>query len=488
MSASIIGRAKELNILNRLSRSAEPKFLALYGRRRIGKTYLVEQYFKNRNDIFFEVTGLKDGSYKEQLSIFRKSLIATFYPGVLLKEFANWSEALEQLTLAIDGIPKNKHVVIFFDELPWLVTQKSGLMQAIDHYWNTIWSKRNRLFFIVCGSAASWMIDKLVHAKGGLHNRIDETILLQPFDLKETIMFLKSRRVRKNFKHLLLLYLTFGGVAHYLKQINPNESVIQNINRLCFTPNDKMFIEFEELFSSLFDKSDIHKDLIKIIGKFNNGISREEIIKHFERFNSGGYLTKSLEELEKAGFIASFVPYGNENRGVFYKIIDEYVLFYLRWILPAKSKLKHLKSKIHYWENMVKTPAYNAWLGLAFEALCYRQIDEILESLKIKDKVISVGSWRYVPKKGTKEKGAQIDLIIDRSDDCINLCEIKSSNDPFIITKEYAEKLKNKIKIFKDKTGTKKETLLTFITLSGLIENKHFNELVNLSVDIRELF
>lgn len=487
MSGNIIGREKELKILNRLSKSAEPKFLAVYGRRRIGKTHLIEEYFKKRKVTFFEVTGLKDGNYKDQLGIFRKALIETFYPGVLLKNFDNWLEALEQLTSAIDGMSKNESIVIFFDELPWLATQKSGLMQAVDHYWNTKWSKRKKLLFIVCGSAASWMIDKLIHAKGGLHNRIDETILLQPFNLNETGEFLKAHGIKKDFIHILRLYLTFGGVAHYLKQINKNESAVQNINRLCFTPNDKMFIEFDELFRSLFDKADIHEELIKTIGKSNNGMSREEIIKHFERFNSGGYLTKCLTELEKAGFIASFIPYGNINRGTFYKVIDEYVLFYLRWILPAKNRLKHLKSNVHYWETMIKTPAYNSWLGLAFEALCYRHIDEILSTLHIKGKVIGVGSWRYTPKKGSKERGAQIDLVIDRSDDCLNLCEIKSSGEPFIITKDYAEKLKNKIEIFKNRAGEKKEILLTFITLNGLAKNNYAKELVNNEINFSEL-
>jgi len=485
---AIIGREKELKVLNVLSKSIEPKFLAIYGRRRVGKTYLIEQYFQGKQVIFFEVTGLKDGSYKEQLGIFRKALIEIFYPGVLLKEFANWLEALEQLTLAIETMPKNKRIVIFFDELPWLATQKSGFMQAIDHYWNTKWSKRSRLLFIACGSAASWMIDKLIHARGGLHNRIDETILLQPFNLKETRIFLKAHGVKKDLKHILRLYLTFGGVAHYLKQINKNESVVQNINHLCFTPNGKMFIEFDELFKSLFSKADIHEELIKVIGTSNNGISREEIINRFQRFNSGGYLTKCLVELEKAGFITSFVPYGNINRGVFYKVSDEYVLFYLRWILPAKNKLKHLKGAVHYWENMVKTPAYNTWLGLAFETICYRHLDEIIKILRIKDKVVGVGNWRYTPKQNSKEKGVQIDLIIDRSDDCINICEIKSSQDSFVITKSYAEKLQNKINVFKKKIGTTKEILLTFITLNGLITNKYSTELVNHHIKFSDLF
>lgn len=257
---------------------------------------------------------------------------------------------------------------------------------------------------------------------------------------------------------------------------------------MCFTPNDKMFIEFDELFSSLFDRADIHEELVKVIGKTNNGISREEIVERFERFNSGGYLTKCLTELEKAGFIASFVPYGNRVRGVFYKAIDEYVLFYLRWILPAKSKLKHLKSGVHYWENMVKTPAYHSWFGLAFEALCYRHLDEILKALCIKDKVIGVGSWRYVPKPGSAERGAQIDLVIDRSDDCINICEIKSSNNSFAINKEFAGNLENKIQVFKERTKTTKQIFITLISANGIKPTMYSKKLISSVVTLDDLF
>jgi AAA+ ATPase superfamily predicted ATPase len=484
----ILGREKEIKILQRLLSSKQAEFLTLHGRRRIGKTFLIREFYQNKNCIYFEVTGLKEGKKSEQLEIFRKALAQKFYPNVHLAPFKNWMEALEQLTHALEE-NINKRMVIFFDELPWLATKKSGLLPAIDHFWNTRWSKINKLVFIACGSAASWMLENLIYAKGGLHNRITEKIALQPFTLFEVSNFLAKNRIKYTRNQILQLYMVMGGIPYYLKWVQRELSVAQNINQICFNPNGGLFNEFEVLFSSLFDESHFHLDIIKYIAKSRKGVSRDEIIKNVSHASSGGVLTKRLQELESAGFISSFVPYGNLGKEIYFRVIDEYTLFYLNWIQPAKRKLKLLRGETPYWENVLNMPAYNSWSGNAFEALCIKHIDFILKALKLESLAIGASSWRYKPKNHVaNDQGVQIDLLIERKDAVINICEIKYSNKKFVIEKQYADNLRKKLQIFHEKTKTTSQLILTFISANGMKRNHYYHDLVTNDIDINCFF
>ena len=488
MNRTIIGRKKELVLLNKLARSIDPEFLVIWGRRRVGKTFLLEQFFTKQKCLFFQVTGLRDGTFHDQLEIFRKALIETFFPGMLIKNFSNWMEALDQLTVGIEKLPKNKRVVLLFDELPWLATQKSKLLPSIDHYWNTKWSKREGLLFIACGSAASWMLKKIIYAKGGLHNRITSKISLKPLSLSEAKQQLVAQGFSRSNEQVLQIYLAFGGIPYYLKQVDASLSAIQNINQLCFNQDGLLFDEFDKLFASLFDHSEIYEGLIRIIAKYNQGISRDDILKKIKFLSRGGWLSTKLKELEEAGFIVSFVPYGKSRRDTFYKVIDEYVLFYLTWIEPVKQKLKNIREQANYWPNIAQNQQYKVWQGYAFEALCYKHIDEIIQTLGIENIAMGASSWRYISKRASKEQGVQIDLLIDRSDGVINVCEIKCNSTPFSITKEYAESLKRKLAVFKCRSKVKQDLLLTFITLNGLKNNKYKEQLVRASITWQDLF
>ena len=377
-------------------------------------------------------------------------------------------------------------MVLFFDELPWLATQKSGLLQSIDHHWNTRWKKYKRFTFIVCGSAASWMLDNLIHAKGGLHNRLSDQMQLKPFTLAETKQFLDARGIKKELHAILQLYLAMGGIPFYLEKISPKLSVAQNINQLCFNPDGFLYSEFDDLYSSLFNHSDEHIELIRLITASREGIEREMLVKKAKLTSDGGHFTKRLKELEEAGFIQSFIPYGKKNRGVYFRIIDEYSLFYLTWIEPVKSQLKLLGDATHYWENKSQTQPYKIWAGNAFEALCFKHINQICSALQIKQLVMGVSGWRY--SGGDNEPGAQIDLLIDRNDGAINVCEIKFHNEPFVIDKTYAKTLQHKLDCFRKVVGKKKELFLTFITVNGLKLNMYSRELVEAEVGLEDLF
>lgn len=488
MQNILIGREKEISHLQDVLDSTQAEFVAVYGRRRIGKTFLIKHFFEKQEAIFFEQTGLHKGSLLEQLNLFTESLGKAFYQDARMAIPKGWMNALKQLTTAIDNTPKDKRIILFFDELPWLATRRSGFLKALEHYWNTHWCYRNKLILIVCGSAASWMIEKLIYAKGGLHNRITVTIPLRPFTLKETALYLSSLDKNLSHQQILQIYMVTGGVPHYMKAIKKGLSAIQNIDRLCFQRGSLLFDEFNKLFSSLYENADVYIKIVRAIAKKTGGIGRESLISSMRKLSSGGRLNKKIKNLEEAGFVAIFVPLGHMKRGVYYRIIDEYVLFYLAWIEPFRKKTRgDPPEDSHYWTDLTNTPAYHAWSGYAFEAVCFKHIEQIKKALDIHRISCGYGDWRYIP-VDAKDQGAQIDLIFDRDDDCITLCEIKNTDKPFVVTKEYVRELENKKRIYIEQTRTKKQIFLALISNKGVAENDHYKKVFTNLVTIEDLF
>ncbi len=487
MKYEIVGRKNEVQKLGEILASKEAEFLVLYGRRRVGKTYLIRQFFKAQSCTFFEVTGLKDGDLKTQLQLFTHAVEETFYKGaVKLEQPKRWLDALKMLTGCIKELPEKKKIILFFDELPWLATRKSGILQALDYYWNTQWSKHPNLKLIVCGSAASWMLEKLVYAKGGLYNRITGRMLLLPFTLGETLDYLKYRGMTLNEFQVLELYMAMGGIPHYLKAVSRGLSAAQNIDRICFQPDGALLDEFNHLFASLFDRSDAHLETIQAIARRCTGLSRRQLLKETKGNTSGGTFKKRLLELEKAGFVAAFTPYGYANKGTYYRVIDEYSLFYLSWIQPVRRRLH--RESTGYWQSKSQTQPWKSWAGYAFEAVCIKHINQICYALGIAAVSKEIGSWRHLPTAGKAEPGTQIDLLIDRADGVINICEIKHHNQKFTIDKSYADQLVHKMETFKEQTKTNKQLFLTVITAHGLVRNDYAKGLVANEIILNDLF
>ena len=309
-----------------------------------------------------------------------------------------------------------------------------------------------------------------------------------PFTLSETKEYLHARNVKKDHEQILQLYMAMGGVAHYLKQIDASLSVAQNINQLCFHPDGLLFKEFDDLYQSLFKNSEAHRELVTLIASKKEGMSREHIAQKATLSSDGGLLTKRLSELEEAGFITSFIPYGYETKGKYFKIHDEYSLFYLTWIKPAQESLKRLTGATAYWENKSQSHQYHIWAGNAFESICFKHIDSIAKALGIQHLVMGVSGWRLVSKPGEANTGAQIDMLIDRNDSAMNICEMKYYAEPFVIEKNHFAQLEQKLAVFKRKTGCKKELLLTFVTVHGLKLNMYSRELVVAEVILDDFF
>ena len=450
----------------------------------MGKTHLVREFFSGKG-WYFELTGQKDASLKEQLGNFGKIFSQTFLNDIPIERPKRWKDAFALLTRQLEKIPRSKKCIVFLDELPWLGRQRSGLIQALDYYWNRYWSRIDHLTLVVCGSAASWMLDQLVNAKGGLYNRVTRVILLKPYSLGGAAKFLSSRGIRLSNKQLCDLYMVFGGVPFYLKQISKGMSTTQAINKLCFQSEGLLYGEFERLFSSLFDHSDIHVKIIRAVAAKRGGLSRVELIETL-KMTSGGTFNQYLFELEAAGFLQAYVSYEKKKKDAVFRVVDEYVLFYLRWIEPIKKKT--ITSGRSYWQAKSKTPAVLAWAGYAFEIICLKHVDKIRLALDLEGIACEVGSWRFVAKKGSRESGAQVDLLFDREDGVVTLCEIKYSDKLFVVEKGYAKDLAHKIAVFEKHRLTDKRVELVMITFAGMRDTIWSEDLIVNDVIFEELY
>lgn len=469
----IVGRKRELSRLEKAYKSKKAQFITIFGRRRIGKTYLIREFFESKECEFVYVVGLQNGNMERQLIGFMQAVAETFFGGAPLKEPDNWFEALSFLNEQIQK--SDKKVVVFFDELPWLATKRSGLMQEIAHYWNRYWVANPRVVFIACGSSASWIMKKIIYDKGGLHNRTTLEIHLHPFTLAETRDYLESIDVHLSNKHVLALYMAVGGIPYYLEYVNAGLSAQENIQMLFFDQDAPLKDEFNKLFDSLFNDADAYKELIKIIAEKKEGVSRADLP------SSGGGLTKRLKDFSLSGFIVEATPFGKKT-GEFYRVVDEFCLFYVKWVLPRGSGA-HLED---FWLVQSQLPAYYAWSSYAFEAVCMKHLNTIIRALKIPS-ALDYGWWRYVP-KDSSENGAQIDLVIDRGDNAMTLCEIKYTDKPFSINKAYATKLGNNIELFKTKAAAGKQVFFAMVSASGLKETKYSEKLVSGVVTLDDLF
>lgn len=460
----VIGRENEVTILNDKLNSDRSEFVAMYGRRRIGKTYLIRNVFAEKYT--FRITGLSSATASKQLVNFNM-VMAEQYPKARLQKARDWMEAFQQIRQVITR-SRQKKKVIFIDELPWFDTHKSGFIPALEHFWNSWASARKDVLLIVCGSAASWMINKLINSKGGLHNRVTQRIKLEPFTLRECEQLLAYKKIALDRYQVLQLYMVLGGVPFYWDAIEKGYSAAQNINKLCFAANGLLKDEFGKLFKSLFDESERHEAIIDALAKKSKGLTRDEIRKECN-LPSGGSLSRLIDELEESGFIKHYTPFGKKARNSLYHLSDFFSLFHTRFI-GSNNKFER-----NHWLKLIDSPRHRTWSGYSFEQVCLEHIPQVKRALGISGIETSTSSWRSTG----KSNGAQIDLVIDRRDNVINLCEMKFSVSSFIIDKKYDAELRNKVAAFRRETGTRKSVFITMITTFGLQPGKYTGNVQN---------
>ncbi len=462
----IVGREKEREILDRYYNSGKAEFVAVYGRRRVGKTYLIKQHFAKQ--ISFYATGIFEGSKEELLSHFNKQL--NLYSGGSYPLVDNWFDAFDQLKNLIINCRK-KRVLVFIDELPWFDSHKSRFVKALELFWNSWGADQENLMLVVCGSATTWMTNKIIGDKGGLHNRITKQIYLAPFTIAEAAKFLRTKKIEFTAKQLAEYYMIMGGVPFYLDQIARGKSPEQNINEIFFDRNSDLSKEYGRLYKSLFGEAPTYQKVVELLATNSSGYTQKEIAQKL-KITNGGNLSIVLQNLCDCDFVTRYYAFDKQKRDVLYKLIDFYTLFYLHFI---HGQMRNLGS----WSNSQDSPEKRTWYGYAFELLCFCHIDFIKSALGISGTVTNVSSWRYDGEYGK----AQIDLVIDRRDDTINLCEIKFSKNQYIITGDYEEKLEERKELFRLATGTHKALYNTLITINGLKPGIH-NDCIQNHIDL----
>ncbi|MDR3305799.1 MAG: AAA family ATPase [Clostridiales Family XIII bacterium] len=468
----LVGREREIKLLQKYHRSDQAELVAVYGRRRVGKTYLIRQAFGD--DFFFYFTGVIDANKTEHLERFAKAIIA--HGARTPETIETWMQAFDLLSDLIRSSKSKKKKVIFFDEMPWLDNPKSGFLKAFDYFWNAFASARSDILFIVCGSATSWITRKLFRNRGGLHNRVTGKIHLNPFTLHECEAFLKSKNVLLNRYDIIESYMIFGGIPYYLGYFENNYSLAGNADNIIFAENAPLKEEFQELYASLFKKSEHYIEVVRALSRKMRGMTRDELIEATKHKN-GGTLTKILEDLELSGFIRKYLAFPSKANGALYQLIDSFSLFYFSFMHGARP------TDIHYWTGLRDSPRLNAWRGYAFELVCFRHIEQIRSGLGIAGVLIGISSWRSkhsVP-------GAQIDLVIERGDNVVDLCEIKFSKHPYAIDKAGEDDLRNKLSAFTQETKTHKSVHIAMITTYGVKQNIHAG-IVNSQVTMDALF
>jgi AAA+ ATPase superfamily predicted ATPase len=468
----LIGRKQEQYVLQQLVSSDQSEFAALYGRRRVGKTFLVRKFFKD--GFAFYVSGLQKAPKREQMDNFNSAL--SFYGKMPYPKVNSWMEAFRQLIHLLEHSEKRGKKVVFIDELPWMDTPRSGFLTAIDFFWNTWASARYDILFIACGSATSWIVNKLLNNTGGLYNRVTRRMHISPFNLGECEAFFKRKKMAFDRKSVIDAYMIFGGIPYYLEMFEKGLSVSQNIDNMLYKRDAPLKNEFAFLYASLFRHAENHIKIVEALSLKRKGLTRDEIIAATKISNGGG-LSMMLEELEQCDFIRRYHSYGKSEQLALYQLVDFYSLYYFNFLKNNKFNDEN------FWTNYIDNAVRRAWSGYAFEQVCLAHLAQIKQKLGISGVLTNTRSW----KSNDSKTGAQIDLVIERNDRVINLCEMKYADGQFVIDKEYDTNLRNKREAFRAETRTTRALHLVMLTTYGLKHNQYWGN-IQREVTMDDLF
>jgi uncharacterized protein len=485
----MIGRLKEISILNEVCESKKSELIAVYGRRRIGKTYLINHMFSDHNKecIFFRFTG----SYLLDSATQRDNFVEAIYDWFSKEsntEIDTWMKAFNFLKRVIKeqlSINSSK-VVIFIDEIPWIdKTNKNGFIGALGHFWNEFCEENNNIILIICGSNSSWIKNKMFEdSSGPLYQRLTNKIHLKPFTLKETKEYLEEEKgLLIDDKTAVEVYMIFGGVAKYLSYIDAKIRIEDNIDNLCFRSDGHLNKEFSDIFKSLFqDKATYYIEVIKYLSNKSSGFTQKEISDGL-KVKVGGKIKDALDDLEECGFILGLSKHASKINTK-YIISDPFILFYLNWVsIYNKNEITNLI--LPHWSGVVSSQKYSVWSGFAFETVCLTNIELYLAYRKTLGLVKTYSYWNHISNK-EEETGAQIDILIEYKNDVYEIVECKFYNSEYVITKEYKAKILNKIKMFQQYAlkKSKYQIMFSMLTSYGCKKNEHYNSL-NISADVR---
>lgn len=477
--STIVGRKQEIEELKRLYNSDRPEFVAVYGRRRVGKTFLIKHALKDK--FTFQHTGVSPVDQEDEKNRM-KTQLESFYYSLLnhglegYKQPKSWMEAFFQLEQLLQELDNGQRMVIFIDELPWMDTPRSRFQSAFESFWNGWCNGRDNVMLVVCGSATSWMQSNLSRNKGGLYGRLTDEIKVYPFTLKECEEYFEHENIELSRYDIVQSHMVFGGIPYYLSYFRKGYSFEKNTDMILFGSRPRLKDEFNRLFKAIFTNSRDCKKVIRLLATRNYGFTREEIAAA-TGLPLGGGLSDTLSTLAESDFIMRYRPYG-KGTGEYYKLIDNFCLFWLKHVEPNHEN-------VSFWVDNYASDIMKSWRGVAFEHVCWQHISQLKRALEIGGVKTSVSAWS-VP--GTEHKaGTQIDLLIMRDDNIVNLCEMKFYRSPYSIDKEEEAKMLYRVEMLKESLSVKQSVHLTLITIFGLVQGKHSGK-VQKVITIDELF
>jgi AAA+ ATPase superfamily predicted ATPase len=467
-----IGREKELKKLKALTERPKSSFVAIYGQRRIGKTELVRHFCRINGLTKIEFSGKVDHNRKQQIKSFVSKIKRLYKKDSIVKD---WNDAFIFLEEYLETLDQNRKVVVFLDELPWLDTAKSGFIGELSDFWNDFCSQRENIILIVCGSAASYMLKKVIHNRGSLHGRLTDILPLRAFDLYGVKQMLQAKGCRYSDRAIVDTYIALGGVAKYIEALDCHFPPNKSIDSLCFREDGLLKYEYEELFSSLFRDSKTHYEIMNQLTSKWTGFTQREL--SIVTKISSVYLKVALQELVASGFVSMTKKFNQQKRDILYRATDSFSYFYHKWIKD---------SRYSSWESVITTPSYKSWSGFAFENICHLHIEQIKKVLGISGVPTQTHYWNY---RAKKEQGTQIDMLIEHTNGSknIDIVECKYYNGRFVIDKSYKEKLLEKINIFDKQTKHKYNIRLIMITSNGIEKNEHYGDVVNESLELGDI-
>ena len=472
----LIGRKKQVAQLNRCLSMTKPQLIVVYGRRRVGKTYLIDTYFDN--NFAFKFTGVYRRRRKKQLSNFKKELSLKI--GKQLPDFENWDDAFFALRAYLDTLGDQKKIV-FIDELPWLDDGSGEFLEALDYFWNQYGNAKKNLVFIGCGSNTSYLLNKLIRGKGGFYNRKSTQIYLEPFTLTETELFLESIDVRWTRRDIADCYMALGGIPYYLQNLRNDLTVSENIDDMLFRKKGPLWDEFDMLYQNLFRRSQAYIRIMEAVCETRYGLTREEVAKNLGRKTADGSISQKLKALSDCGFLCPYTALRDGKKKILYRCADYFTFFYLRFVR------NHRATDPHYWSSLIHSPERRTWEGFTYEWLCFDHVEKVKDAMGIAGVQSSICTWSVSPNEEKGLAGAQIDLVIDREDRIVNLCEIKYTTEMFEIGKEEWQKLENKINRYAAYAKKKKTIFLTLLSAEGLSKSGYASR-VNKVLTLDALF
>ena len=475
MTDDFIGRTQECQELKRCLNSRRSELVIVYGRRRVGKTFLIEQYFEQKFDFWF--VGVHGLSTKDQLRRFAKTLKSHAKQNAY--RFGDWFDAFDALQEYLGTLPPDRKRVVFIDEMPWMDTGRSNFVVALENFWNGWAMSQGNIMLIATGSATSWMRDKLIGNRGGLHARITCQIHLAPFTLRETELYLQSLGFDWDRMHVLQTYMLLGGIPYYYSILDPELSLAQNIDALFFQTNGRLRMEFDELYHALFPNANLYIEIVKALSRHQTGLTHQALTRQIKQ--EGSKVTRALKNLERCDFVERWAQYGHKKRQETYRLMDFYTLFYYRFVDANNTKDEQ------WWSKNLGTPNLTTWMGQCFELVCLRHHRQIKYALGIAGLSTSISTWQCQPNEQTQTPGAQIDMIIERADRMVHLCEMKFSESVYHITQDYEQRLRERMGLFRFLTGCKKSLVHTFITTYGVATGRH-KSIVHSEVTMDGLF